>query len=134
MAIGIGAGVTIEDSPDLEIRGVMIDISRSKVPTLKTLKEMNIWGMDGNNSIINKRERLILILPFLTGFGALVALRPVFSSEMPMVLAKMDVGRYNRYNTVFYKKGDYRATVCRCNYCFYCCCFCNLHLPYVHKA
>lgn len=28
---------------------------------------MNIWGMDGNNSIINKRERLILILPFLTG-------------------------------------------------------------------
>lgn len=32
--------VIIEDSPDLEIRGVMIDISRSKVPTLKTLKEM----------------------------------------------------------------------------------------------
>ena len=39
---------------------------------------MNNWGMDGNNSIINKRERLILILPFLTGFGAATALRPVF--------------------------------------------------------
>lgn len=30
----------IEDSPDLSIRGAMIDISRSKVPTLKTLKQM----------------------------------------------------------------------------------------------
>ena len=30
----------IEDSPDLKIRGVMVDISRAKVPTLKTLKEM----------------------------------------------------------------------------------------------
>lgn len=30
----------IEDSPDLKIRGVMIDISRSKVPNLATLKEM----------------------------------------------------------------------------------------------
>ena len=30
----------IDDSPDLKIRGAMIDISRSKVPTLKTLKEM----------------------------------------------------------------------------------------------
>jgi hypothetical protein len=39
---------------------------------------MNNWGMDGNNSIINKRERLILILPFLTGFGAATALGPVF--------------------------------------------------------
>ena len=39
---------------------------------------MNNWGMDGNNTIINKRERLILILPFLTGFGAATALRPVF--------------------------------------------------------
>ncbi len=30
----------IKDYPDLEIRGAMIDISRSKVPTLKTLKEI----------------------------------------------------------------------------------------------
>ena len=30
----------IEDSPDLEIRGVMLDISRSKVPTLATLKNL----------------------------------------------------------------------------------------------
>ena len=30
----------IEDSPDIPIRGAMIDISRSKVPTLKTLKEI----------------------------------------------------------------------------------------------
>lgn len=30
----------IEDYPDLEIRGVMIDISRSKVPKLETLKQM----------------------------------------------------------------------------------------------
>ncbi len=30
----------IEDSPDIKIRGVMIDISRSKVPTLSTLKSM----------------------------------------------------------------------------------------------
>ena len=55
---------------------------------------MNNWGMDGNNSIINKRERLILILPFLTGFGAAIALRPVFCvlrydlwAESVMVLA-----------------------------------------------
>lgn len=33
-------GCHIEDKPDLPIRGVMIDISRSKVPTLKTLKQM----------------------------------------------------------------------------------------------
>ena len=30
----------VEDYPDLEIRGVMVDISRSKVPTKETLKEM----------------------------------------------------------------------------------------------
>lgn len=30
----------VEDKPELGIRGVMIDISRSKVPTLKTLKQM----------------------------------------------------------------------------------------------
>lgn len=30
----------IEDYPDLEIRGVMLDISRSKVPKLETLKEL----------------------------------------------------------------------------------------------
>jgi len=39
---------------------------------------MHNWGMDGNNSIINKRERLILILPFLTGLGAAFTSRPVF--------------------------------------------------------
>ena len=33
-------GCYIEDSPDLEIRGFMVDISRSKVPTLTTLKQM----------------------------------------------------------------------------------------------
>ena len=33
-------GCYIEDSPDLDVRGFMIDISRSKVPTIKTLKEM----------------------------------------------------------------------------------------------
>lgn len=33
-------GCHVEDKPDLAIRGVMIDISRSKVPTLKTLKQM----------------------------------------------------------------------------------------------
>lgn len=32
--------VSIEDSPDLLVRGAMIDISRSKVPKLKTLKEI----------------------------------------------------------------------------------------------
>lgn len=32
----------IEDFPDLAIRGVMLDISRSKVPTLETLKNMVI--------------------------------------------------------------------------------------------
>ena len=32
--------VLIEDSPDLLVRGAMIDISRSKVPKLKTLKEI----------------------------------------------------------------------------------------------
>lgn len=36
----------IEDSPDLEIRGVMLDISRSKVPTLATLKNLvDIFAM-----------------------------------------------------------------------------------------
>ncbi len=30
----------IDDEPDLEIRGVMLDISRSKVPTLMTLKKL----------------------------------------------------------------------------------------------
>ena len=35
-------------------------------------------GVDGNNSSINKRERLILILPFLTGFDVSFALWPVF--------------------------------------------------------
>lgn len=33
-------GCHVEDKPELAIRGVMIDISRSKVPTLKTLKQM----------------------------------------------------------------------------------------------
>jgi hypothetical protein len=31
--------VTIEDAPDLPLRGVMLDISRNKVPTVQTLKE-----------------------------------------------------------------------------------------------
>jgi hypothetical protein len=31
--------MTIEDAPDLAIRGVMLDISRNKVPTVETLKE-----------------------------------------------------------------------------------------------
>lgn len=31
---------TLEDSPDLKIRGVMLDISRSKVPKLDTLKDL----------------------------------------------------------------------------------------------
>lgn len=30
----------IEDYPDLAVRGVMLDISRSKVPTLDTLKNL----------------------------------------------------------------------------------------------
>ncbi len=33
-------GCHVEDKPAIGIRGVMIDISRSKVPTLKTLKQM----------------------------------------------------------------------------------------------
>lgn len=33
-------GMIIKDYPDLLVRGVMIDISRSKVPTLKTLKKI----------------------------------------------------------------------------------------------
>lgn len=33
----------IVDEPDLKVRGVMIDISRSKVPTVETLKEMIDW-------------------------------------------------------------------------------------------
>lgn len=32
--------VEIDDYPDLEVRGVMLDISRSKVPTLSTLKKL----------------------------------------------------------------------------------------------
>jgi hexosaminidase len=32
--------VTIEDSPDLEVRGLMLDISRDKVPTRETLLQM----------------------------------------------------------------------------------------------
>jgi hexosaminidase len=32
--------VEIEDSPDLEVRGVLLDISRDKVPTLETLKKL----------------------------------------------------------------------------------------------
>jgi hypothetical protein len=31
--------MTIEDAPDLALRGVMLDISRNKVPTVETLKE-----------------------------------------------------------------------------------------------
>ena len=30
----------IDDYPDLKLRGVMLDISRSKVPTLSTLKKL----------------------------------------------------------------------------------------------
>ncbi len=33
-------GLVIEDAPDLELRGVMLDISRDKVPTLNTLFEI----------------------------------------------------------------------------------------------
>lgn len=33
-------GCKIQDHPDLPVRGVMIDISRSKVPTLETLKQI----------------------------------------------------------------------------------------------
>ena len=36
--------VTICDHPDLPIRGVMLDISRDKIPTLKTLKEL-VWHL-----------------------------------------------------------------------------------------
>ena len=32
--------MAIDDYPDLELRGVMLDISRSKVPTLATLKKL----------------------------------------------------------------------------------------------
>ncbi len=32
--------VAIEDAPDIKVRGLMLDISRAKVPTIKTLKEI----------------------------------------------------------------------------------------------
>lgn len=35
--------VIIKDEPDLKVRGVMIDISRSKVPLVETLKQMIDW-------------------------------------------------------------------------------------------
>jgi hexosaminidase len=35
--------VEITDEPDLSVRGVLLDISRSKVPTLETLKEIADW-------------------------------------------------------------------------------------------
>ena len=36
---GVLPCMTIEDAPDLPLRGVMLDISRNKVPTVQTLKE-----------------------------------------------------------------------------------------------
>ncbi|HLO58454.1 MAG TPA: family 20 glycosylhydrolase [Bacteroidales bacterium] len=37
---GIIPCITIEDHPDLPVRGLMVDISRNKVPTLNTLKQI----------------------------------------------------------------------------------------------
>jgi len=74
---------------------------------------MYIWGEDGNNSSINKRERLILILPFLTGSCEnacrsrfFVDKKTIFGVDMSVVLAKKHIGRYNKYDVVFLLKED----------------------------
>jgi hypothetical protein len=43
---GVIPCITIEDHPDLPVRGLMVDISRNKVPTLNTLKKIITLAAD----------------------------------------------------------------------------------------
>ena len=49
---------TVRDWPDLAQRGVMVDVSRDKVPTMETLRDLIDWleGLDDVQDVYHNAE------------------------------------------------------------------------------